>query len=324
MDNLFSATNLSKTFQLRKRSRGLGSHRFVKAVDGISFDVKLGETFGIVGESGCGKTTTARLIMQLEKATGGQMLFKDTDMTNLNSRATKKMRRHVQMIFQDPYTALNPVKTIFYLVAEPLKIHKVYKNKNELMEKVRETLNAVGLPSTDDLLAKRPDALSGGERQRVGIAKALVLDPEFVVADEPVSMLDASVRAEIVNLMLKLKAQRDLTYVFITHEFDVAYAICDRVAIMYAGSIIELGNTEDIIHDPLHPYTRLLLDAVPPLRPDKNWGNNIAKGEVAYYIAQPSGCKYQLRCDKRTDACSGDTPVLIEKSPGHYVACHLD
>jgi oligopeptide/dipeptide ABC transporter ATP-binding protein len=225
------------------------------------------------------------------------------------------------MIFQDPYSSLNPVKTIFYLVAEPLKIHKVYSNKNELKDKVRETLNIVGLPSGDDILAKRPDELSGGERQRVGIAKALVLDPEFVVADEPVSMLDASVRAGIVNLMLELKELKQLTYVFITHEFDVAYAICDRIAVMYAGSIIELGSADDIIHNPLHPYTKLLLDAVPPLRPDKTWGNNIMDGECAYYIQVPSGCKFQGRCGCSSESCRTENVPLIEKTPGHFVAC---
>jgi len=321
MDALFSAINLSKTFKLKKRSRGLGSHRFVKAVDDITFDVGTGETFGIVGESGCGKTTTARMIMQLEKATSGQMIFEGIDMTTLKSKQIKNMRRHVQMIFQDPYGSLNPVKTIFYLVAEPLKIHNVYNSKSELKDKVRETLNIVGLPSTDDILAKRPDELSGGERQRVGIAKALVLDPEFIVADEPVSMLDASVRAGIVNLMLELKELKKLTYVFITHEFDVAYAICDRIAIMYAGSIIELASADEIIHSPLHPYTKLLLDAVPPMRPDKNWGNNIAMGECAYYIQVPSGCKFQARCSEINEGCTGERPPLVERSPGHFVAC---
>jgi len=321
MDFLFSAINLSKTFKLKKRSGGLGRHKLVKAVDDISFNVKLGETFGIVGESGCGKTTTARMIMQLEKPTSGQMLLKDIDMIALKGKQIKNMRRRVQMIFQDPYSSLNPVKTIFYLVAEPLKIHKIYKNKNELKDKVCETLNQVGLPASDDLLAKRPEELSGGERQRVGIAKALVLDPEFIVADEPVSMLDASVRAEIVNLMLELKELRNLTYVFITHEFDVAYAICDRIAIMYAGSIIEMGESNEVIHNPLHPYTKLLLSAVPPLRPNKTWGNDIAKGECAYYIEQPSGCKFQLRCNNHQDLCEKEENQLIEKTPGHFVAC---
>lgn len=321
MEELFSAVNLTKIFKLKKRSRGLGSHQFVTAVDNISFNVDQGETFGIVGESGCGKTTTARMIMQLEKATSGQMIFEGIDMTTLKGKQIKNMRRHVQMIFQDPYSSLNPVKTVNYLVSEPLKIHKVFGSRKETTDKVRETLDIVGLGSTDDWLAKRPDELSGGERQRVGIAKALVLDPEFVVADEPVSMLDASVRAGIVNLMLDLKKLKNLTYVFITHEFDVAYAICDRIAIMYAGSIIELASADEIIHNPLHPYTKLLLDAVPPLRPDKNWGNNITKGECAYYIAVPSGCKFQARCDEIGEECRGDRPELIEKSPGHFVAC---
>jgi len=321
MDTLFSAINLSKVFKLKKRSRGLGKHKTVTAVDDITFDVNVGETFGIVGESGCGKTTTARMIMQLEKATSGQMIFEGVDMTTMGRKQIKQMRQHVQMIFQDPYSSLNPVKSLYYLVSEPLKIHKIYDTKDEVKDKVRETLEVVGLPSTDDWLGKRPTELSGGERQRVGIAKALVLDPEFVVADEPVSMLDASVRAEITNLMLKLKAIKDLTYVFITHEFDVAYAICDRIAVMYAGSIIELGTADQVIHEPLHPYTQLLLEAVPPLRPDKTWGNNIAKGECAYYIPVPSGCKFQARCDQLKEACMQEPP-LVEKTPGHFVACH--
>ena len=321
METLFSAVNLSKVFKLKKRSRGLGRHRTVTAVDDITFDVNVGETFGIVGESGCGKTTTARMIVQLEKSTSGRMIFEDIDMTTLGRKQIKQMRQHVQMIFQDPYSSLNPVKTLDYLVSEPLKIHKIYNNKKELKDKVRHTMNEVGLQSTDDWLSKRPTELSGGERQRVGIAKALVLDPEFVVADEPVSMLDASVRAEIVNLMLNVKEIKDLTYIFITHEFDVAYAICDRIAVMYAGSIIELGSSEEVIHNPMHPYTRLLLDAVPPLRPDKTWGNNIAKGECAYYIMVPGGCKFQARCGEAAESCTQERPPLVEKTPGHFVAC---
>ena len=321
MDTLFSAINLSKVFKLKKRSRGLGRHKTVTAVDDITFDVNVGETFGIVGESGCGKTTTARMIMQLEKSTSGQMIFEGIDMTTMGRKQIKQMRQHVQMIFQDPYSSLNPVKSLYYLVSEPLKIHKIYNSKNEIKDKVCETLEVVGLPPTDDWLSKRPTELSGGERQRVGIAKALVLEPEFVVADEPVSMLDASVRAEITNLMLKLKAIKDLTYVFITHEFDVAYAICDRIAVMYAGSIIELGSADQVIHEPLHPYTQLLLEAVPPLRPDKTWGNNIAKGECAYYIPVPSGCKFQARCGQIKEACMQEPP-LVEKAPGHFVACY--
>ncbi|MCX6013707.1 MAG: ATP-binding cassette domain-containing protein [Chloroflexi bacterium] len=322
MDYLFKAIDITKTFKLKRRSRGLGSHKFVKAVDNVSFIVKSGETFGILGESGCGKTTMARMILQLEKPTSGQMLLRNIDMTSLKGKTMKDMRRHVQMIFQDPYSSLNSVKTINYLVSEPLKIHHIFKNKSEIKDKVCDTLTQVGLGCTDDWLSKRPDELSGGERQRVGIAKALVLDPEFIVADEPVSMLDASVRAEMVNLMLKLKGIRELTYVFITHEFDVAYAICDRIAIMYAGSIVELGTVDEIIRHPLHPYTRLLLDAVPPLHINKPWGAKaVAVGECAYYVEQPAGCKFQLRCKRLKERCSQEQPALIEQTPGHFVAC---
>jgi len=323
MDVLFSAVDLNKSFKLRKRSVSLGKHQFVKAVDNISFDVNAGETFGIAGESGCGKTTLARLIMLLEKPTSGQLYFKGEDLTTLNRKEIKDMRRRVQMIFQDPYSSLNPVKSIYYLVAEPVKVHKIYQDENEIMERVRDSLNIVGLPSTDEMLRKRPDELSGGERQRVGIARALMLEPEFIVADEPVSMLDASVRAEIVSIMQSAKEQRNLTYIFITHEIDVAYSICDRIAIMYAGRIVEVGPTEQIINKPTHPYTQLLIDAVPPLYPDEddNWGQSIGEGECAYYTAVPVGCKYQERCGNAQDLCRREDPPLKEFEPGHCVAC---
>lgn len=325
MDVLFSAVDLAKSFKLRKRTIGLGKHRFVKAVDGISFDVNTGETFGLVGESGCGKTTLARLIMLLEKPTSGQIYFKGQDLTTLNRKEIKNMRRRVQMIFQDPYSSLNPVKSIYYLVAEPLKVHKICKDDDEIMERVRNTLDIVGLPSSDEMLDKRPDELSGGERQRVGIARALMLEPEFIVADEPVSMLDASVRAEIVNVLIKAKEQRNLTYVFITHEIDVAYSICDRMAVMYAGQIVELGTTEAIINKPTHPYTKLLIDAVPPIYPDEdeNWGQSIGEGECAYYIEVPTGCKFQQRCDNAQELCRQEEPALREFEPGHCVACYM-
>jgi oligopeptide/dipeptide ABC transporter ATP-binding protein len=325
MDVLFSAVDLGKSFKLRRRTIALGKNKFVRAVDGISFDVNAGETFGVVGESGCGKTTLARLIMLLEKPTSGQLRFKGTDLTVLNRKEIKKMRQKVQMIFQDPYSSLNPVKSIFYLVAEPIKVHKVYRDDSEIIDKVRSALDIVGLPSSDEMLGKRPDELSGGERQRVGIARALILEPEFIVADEPVSMLDASVRAEIISIMQSAKEQRNLTYIFITHEIDVAYSICDRIAVMYAGKIVELGSTEAIINNPTHPYTRLLIDAVPPIHPDEDesWGQSIGEGECAYYIEVPAGCKFQDRCDNIQDLCKREEPVLSEVEPGHCVACHM-
>ena len=325
MDVLFNVVDLEKSYKLRRRTIGLGKHNFVRAVDGISFEVKAGETFGVVGESGCGKTTLAKMIMFLEKPTGGQMYFRGKDLTTLNRKEIKTMRQNVQMIFQDPYSSLNPVKSIYYLVAEPLKVHKLYHDENEILEKVRSSLDIVGLPSSDDMLDKRPDELSGGERQRVGIARALILEPEFIVADEPVSMLDASVRAEIVSIMQSAKEKRNLTYVFITHEIDVAYSICDRIAVMYAGKIVELGTTEAIINKPMHPYTRLLIDAVPPLHPDDddNWGESIGEGECAYYIEVAAGCKFQQRCNNVREECMRQEPALQEVEPGHCVACNL-
>ena len=326
MEHIFSATDLAKTFKLRKsRFASLRGHSFVNAVDSISFDVNYDEIFGIVGESGCGKTTVARLIMRLEKPTSGTMKFKGEDISALEGKHLKKLRQHVQIIFQDPYSSLNPVKSIFYTLAEPLWIHKIGGTTKEIKEKVRNILDLVGLPSSDEMLSKRPDELSGGERQRIGIGRALILEPEFIVADEPVSMLDASVRAEIVNLMISAKAKRNLTYIFITHEIDIAYAICDRIAVMYAGRIIEMGNTDEIIKRPTHPYTKLLVEAIPPLNPKKagdTWGEDIDEGECAYYIWQPRGCKFQERCKYVQDICREEEPLLKEIAPGHFVACH--
>jgi len=326
VDTLFSAINLSKSFKLKKSRFSSGQSDLVKAVDDISFDVNYGETLGIVGESGCGKTTLARMIMNLEKPTSGQMHYMGNNITSLTGKNLKSLRRHIQMIFQDPYSSLNPVKSIFYTVAEGLWIHKIFSNNRDIKDKVCETLDLVGLPFSDDMLSKRPDELSGGERQRVGIAKIMVLEPNFIVADEPVSMLDASVRAEIINVLLGAKELRDLTYIFITHEIDIAYAICDRIAVMYAGTIIELGDTEEIIKKPLHPYTKLLRDALPPIHPkksDKTWGEFIGEGECAYYIEQPSGCKFQLRCKYVTDVCKRSQPELKDVGSNHYLACYL-
>ena len=255
MDEYFKVENLVKLFALKKRGQFFGKKIHVHAVDDISFSVQKGKTYGVVGESGCGKTTLARLLMNLEKATSGQMLFKGEDITKYNRKQMKALRLKMQMIFQDPFGALNPVRTILNIIAEPIRVHNMYRGKWEERDKVREMLETVGLQTSDDMLQKRPNELSGGERQRVGIARALILGPEFIVADEPVSMLDASIRADIISLIMKLKAEKDLTYFFITHEFGVARAICDRIAVMYAGKMVEVANAQDIVDKPLHPYS---------------------------------------------------------------------
>jgi len=323
VESYFKVENLVKLFVLKKRGQFFGQHIHVHAVDDISFEVQKGKTYGVVGESGCGKTTLARLLMHLEKPTSGQMLFKGEDITKYNRKQMKALRRKMQMIFQDPFGALNPVRTILNIVAEPIRVHNMYRGKREERDKVRELLETVGLQTSDEMLQKRPNELSGGERQRVGIARALILGPEFIVADEPVSMLDASIRADIISLIMKLKAEKDLTYFFITHEFGVARAICDRIAVMYAGKMVEVANADDIVHKPLHPYTELLIEAIPPLIPDENWGKNIdIEGEVPYFTEPPPGCRFHLRCPYIMDICKEEEPGLIEAAPGHYVACH--
>jgi oligopeptide/dipeptide ABC transporter ATP-binding protein len=319
----FKVENLVKLFVLKKRGQFFGQRIHVHAVDDVSFEVQKGKTYGVVGESGCGKTTLARLLMHLEKPTSGQMLFKGEDITKYNRKQMKALRKKMQMIFQDPFGALNPVRTILNIVAEPIRVHNMYRGKLEERDRVRELLETVGLQTSDEMLQKRPNELSGGERQRVGIARALILGPEFIVADEPVSMLDASIRADIISLIMKLKAEKDLTYFFITHEFGVARAICDRIAVMYAGKIVEVANADDIVHQPLHPYTELLIEAIPPLIPDENWGKSIdIEGEVPYFTEPPPGCRFHLRCPYIMDICKEEEPGLIEGAPGHYVACH--
>jgi oligopeptide/dipeptide ABC transporter ATP-binding protein len=319
----FEVENLTKLFSVKKRGQFFGKPIHVHAVDDVRLKIQQGKTYGVVGESGCGKTTLARMVMQLEKPTSGQIFFKGEDITKYNRKQKKALRRKMQMVFQDPYGSLNPIRTVLNIVAEPVRIHKIFHSKQDEKDKVREALEAVGLPSSNEILRKRPPELSGGERQRVGIASALILEPEFIVADEPVSMLDASIRAEIISLMMKLKDERDFTYFFITHEFGMAKAICDRISVMYAGKIVEVADADEIVNHPLHPYTQLLIDAIPPLCPDENWGKNInLEGEVPYFTEPPPGCRFKLRCPYRYEPCD-DEPEPKEVAPGHWVVCHL-
>jgi oligopeptide/dipeptide ABC transporter ATP-binding protein len=318
----FKVEKLRKLFPLKKRGQFWGKRLYVHAVDDVSFEVEKGKTYGVVGESGCGKTTLARIMMHLEKPTSGEILFKGHDITKFNGKQMKALRRQMQMVFQDPFGSLNPVRTIRSIIAEPVRVHHIFKNRQDEKVKVQEMLETVGLPSDDVILEKRPNELSGGERQRVGIARSLILNPEFIVADEPVSMLDASIRADIISLMMKLKEEKNLTYFFITHEFGMARAICDRIAVMYAGKMVEVASAGQIVDHPLHPYTQLLIDAIPPLIPDPNWGKSITEGEVPYFTVPPPGCRFHLRCAKADELCMSEIPELIDVRNGHYVACH--
>ena len=321
MESIYRVEDLKKFFPIKGGGLFKKKHRFVHAVDGVSFEIMKGETFGIVGESGCGKTTLARLLLRLIEPTSGRIFFHDQDVTSLNRKEMKNLRRKMQMIFQDPYSSLDPRKTILNIVAEPLKVHKMVSN-GSVAERVKEALDLVDLPTSDEFLGKVPDELSGGQRQRIGIARTLVLGAEFIVADEPVSMLDASVKAGITSLMMDLKKKIGLTYVFITHEIGLAYYTCDRIAVMYLGKVVELGKADDVIGSPLHPYTRLLMEAIPPLQPDEQWGKTITeRGELPLFIEPPDGCRFHPRCKWAEDVCTRDEPGLVSVTDNHYVAC---
>ncbi len=322
MDPILRVVDLYKAFPVKGGGRR-DRHRFVRAVDGVSLEIARGEAFGIVGESGSGKTTLARLMLRLVEPTSGQIYFEDREITSLGHREMKELRRHMQMVFQDPYGSLDPRKTVYSLIAEPLSVHKASPDRASKIRRVEECLGLVELPTSEHFMAKVPDELSGGERQRVGIARALVLGPEFILADEPVSMLDASVKAGITDLMVHLREKIGLTYVFITHEIALANYICDRIAVMYLGKIVEIGSAAEIVGAPLHQYTRLLMEAIPPLYPDEEWGRSIPeRGEFPFSVEMPAGCRFHPRCPNALEICTENEPDLIDVGGGHFVACH--
>jgi oligopeptide/dipeptide ABC transporter ATP-binding protein len=295
---------------------------YARAVDGISFELGKGEILCLVGESGSGKTTTGRAILKLIEPSGGSIFFEGQDLAKLGRQELKRLRRRIQMIFQDPFESLNPRKTVAYTVGEPLQVNHITLGRDERQKQVREALESVELVPPEDYMNRHPHELSGGQRQRISIAAALVLEPALIVADEPVSMLDVSVRAGILNLMLHLRDSHGIAYLFITHDLTIAYHIADRIAIMYLGKIVEIGKADTVITRPTHPYTQALLRAAPVTQPKLRRKKKIPRGEIPNPAEIPSGCRFHPRCPLADARCKSEEPELVEVEDGHFVACH--
>ncbi len=295
---------------------------YVHAVDDISFEVRKGEVFGLAGESGSGKTTTGRLVLRLIEPTSGRIFFKGMDITNLNEKEMKPLRQKMQIVFQDPYESLNPRMTIRDIVAEPLRVNNVLSSENELEERVKEILGLVELVPPEEFIYRFPHELSGGQRQRVSVARGFTLNPDFVVADEPVSMLDVSIRAGILNMMLDLVEKLQVSFLYITHDLALARHMCDRIAIMYLGQIVEEGTTDDIVKEPTHPYTKALISMVPEPDPTAKRTETVIKGEIPSPVNVPSGCRFHTRCPVAKPECSIKIPELVRVGKDHYVSCN--
>lgn len=319
---ILQVTDLKKHFPITSGiviQRQVGA---VRAVDGITFDVYKGETLGVVGESGCGKSTAGRTILQLYRPTSGSVVFEGKELSTMKGEELRQMRQRMQIIFQDPYASLNPRMTVGNIVGEPLRIHKL-KQGAELREYVESLLERVGL--NPYYINRYPHEFSGGQRQRIGIARALALSPTFIVADEPISALDVSIQAQVVNLLEDLQQELNLTYLFIAHDLSMVRHICDRVAVMYLGKIVELADTDELYDNPLHPYTQSLLSAVPVPDPDieEKRQRILIKGDLPSPANPPQGCNFNTRCPVSFDLChTPPDPELIEVQPGHWVACH--
>jgi peptide/nickel transport system ATP-binding protein len=316
MGKLLEVTNLKKHFPF-------GKGKVLKAVDGVSFHINKGETLGIVGESGCGKSTAGRTIIGLYDCTEGEVIFNGKNIHSITNKERHLFHRQMQMIFQDPYASLNPRSTVKEIISEPMEVHGLYPKKQERLDRVYQLLEDVGL--NRDHANRYPHEFSGGQRQRIGIARALALDPEFIIADEPISALDVSVQAQVVNLLKRLQKEKGLTYLFIAHDLSMVKQISDRIGVMYLGQLVELTDSNELYKKPMHPYTQALLSAIPIPDPDIEDRREriILKGELPSPIDPPSGCVFRNRCPVAMEICAGEKPVWQEVDSNHFVACHL-
>lgn len=320
---LMHVENLVKHFPVASDALIRRKQEVVHAVDGISFDLYRGETLGLVGESGCGKSTTGRTILQLYRPTSGSVVFDGIDLVHLSIDKLRPIRRRMQMIFQDPYASLNPRLTVGEIISDPLLVYQEARTKKDVEQRVAELLDLVRL--NPSYINRYPHEFSGGQRQRIGIARSLALQPELIVCDEPISALDVSIQAQVANLLLDLQRQFHLTYLFIAHDLNMVRHMCDRVAVMYLGVIVELADRSEFYHQPLHPYTRALLSAVTipdPLVEEKR-RRIILKGEIPSPVHPPSGCRFHTRCPIAVARCAQEAPEMRQLRPDHFVACHL-
>ena len=314
-ETLIEVRDLCKYFKV-------GKDQTLKAVDHVNFTIEKGETLGLVGESGCGKTTCGRTVLRLYEASQGEVLYKGENIARFNKSELLNFKKNAQMIFQDPYACLNPRMTINEIICAGLDVHYKHLSKQEKNEKIKEILYAVGM--TESFGNRFPHELSGGQRQRIGIARALIVEPEFIVCDEPIAALDVSIQAQVVNLLIKLQKERNLTYLFISHDLSMVRHISDKIGVMYLGSLVELTTSDQLFEHTLHPYTQGLLSAIPDAEPDPEKRSDRIKieGEIPSPINQPAGCKFCTRCRYATELCKAERPELREMEPGHFVACH--